>query len=504
MRYFTSTTIRTVRTSICIGFFCTIFLYSQVHAGTLIQVAPNSDLIAYWSFDTNTINWTSNTVNDISSNANNGTAVSMDVSNQVNGKRGQGLHFDGNVESVSLASNPVSPVANANSACAWAKTEDITVAPGAWDQTFLNLYTDVNNGIRIGNVTNSGYFFAAYRVGGVDYGGQTTAVAFTNNTWAHVCYVWNGVSAGITLYINGAAVASSTNTNSPGAASVIGARNNDGDATWYGTVDDLRIFSRALTASEIRQIYMSGALVLAKRPTMVATVAATSRYAVTSNLVGHWTFDGNKTNWATNQVTDSSGQGNTGTMSGMSTSTSPVMGKIGQALFFDGSNDYVNAGSASSLDDISQQGGGGMTISLWVKPTSLNTLITKGGSSSGFWRLVTASGNKLQFEKHGSVNMVARTEANAYVDNAWNHIVVFTDYGASGIASNVLFYVNGVLKSHDLDTNGFNIGTDQNHNLTIGAYADASQASNAVFDDVRLYNRQLSAQEIRQLYLLGK
>ena len=43
-----------------------------------------------------------------------------------------------------------------------------------------------------------------------------------------------------------------------------------------------------------------------------------------------------------------------------------LSGRIGQALGTDGSNDYVNAGSAASLDNIQAQGGGGMTVSLWL------------------------------------------------------------------------------------------------------------------------------------------
>src|SRR3989344_7600965 len=53
-----------------------------------------------------------------------------------------------------------------------------------------------------------------------------------------------------------------------------------------------------------------------------------------SGLVGYWTFDGKDTNWGTNTTNDMSGQGNTGTLTNMSTTTSPVVGKIGQGLFF--------------------------------------------------------------------------------------------------------------------------------------------------------------------------
>jgi hypothetical protein len=77
---------------------------------------------------------------------------------------------------------------------------------------------------------------------------------------------------------------------------------------------------------------------------------------------GYWTFDGQNTHWNTNTTEDLSGQGNTGTLVSMSTTSSPTRGKIGQALNFNGSTDYVNnttfiwPGNSTST-----------TISLWVK-----------------------------------------------------------------------------------------------------------------------------------------
>src|SRR5690348_11601333 len=58
-----------------------------------------------------------------------------------------------------------------------------------------------------------------------------------------------------------------------------------------------------------------------------------------SGLVGWWTLDGKN---LLQNVTDSSGQGNNGRLLGItSTSSVTVQGKIGQALSFDASTDYV-------------------------------------------------------------------------------------------------------------------------------------------------------------------
>src|SRR3990167_6889266 len=68
-----------------------------------------------------------------------------------------------------------------------------------------------------------------------------------------------------------------------------------------------------------------------------------------SGLVGHWTFDGKDLN--TGAAMDASGQGNHGALVNMSTSTSRVPGKFGQALKFDGVDDRVSI--ANPISDLS-------------------------------------------------------------------------------------------------------------------------------------------------------
>jgi hypothetical protein len=132
-----------------------------VHASVLIESSPVSGLAAYWTFDAKSIDWGSNLVTDVSGNGNTGTLVSMTAAgNQVAGKRAQGVYLDGNVDSVSLASNPITTVSNPSSVCAWANTNNISASSGGYNQTILNLYTNNNNGIHMGNIVTSGKFFA--------------------------------------------------------------------------------------------------------------------------------------------------------------------------------------------------------------------------------------------------------------------------------------------------------------------------------------------------------
>lgn len=470
-----------------------ISIHKTLFASVIITPIPSMGLSAYWSFDSRTLNWASNTIADISGNSNNGTLVNMDENtNQVAGKKGQALFFDGNFDSVSLSSNPISTVANPSTICAWVNTSDINSAPGAWDQTFLNLYTDSNNGIRMGSLTGSGAFFASYRVGGTYYGAHTTTEVFLNNIWSHVCYVWDG--NGISLYANSVSLATTTNNNSMGNVNTIGARNDQGDGTWSGTIDDLRIYNRALSATEIRQIYQSGAFVLnSLQGNKTVTLASTPVNFLTNGLVGYWSFDGSKTNWATGQVTDSSGGGNTGSMISMSTTTSPAQGKMGQALSFDGDNDHIvvpDPGS-SSLDITDD-----MTISTWIKRSSTSgryEIILNKDPSNQIYALFLHPNDTLIFYTTlgGSVNGPTFSDTES-----WHHLVV-TKNGTT-----VTFYLDAVSSGGGTQSSASVATNDAN--LVIGASSFGDEEIHAQLDDLRIYNRALSVAEVKKLYLLGR
>lgn len=460
---------------------------SATHASIIVQPIPTVGLTAHWTFDSGTVNWAGNTVSDVSGNSNTGTLMFMDVgTNQVAGKRAQALYFDGILDYVSLAANPLSNLSGANSMCAWVKDNDISQAPAGWNQTFLNLFTNVSNGLSIGSVANSGVLFASYRSGGTYYGAKSTGSVFVSGTWVHVCYVWNG--AGIDLYANGAAIASTTNSDTIGGVNTIGARNDVGDGAWLGSVDDMRIYSRALSAAEVKLIYQSGALVFKSLPNKTVVLQKTTQNFLNDGLVGYWSFDGGKTNWAANTTQDSSVSGNTGTMTNMSTTSTPVMGRMGQALDFDGVNDRV---------DIPTEliGTGAVTVSAWVHPR------TSGGSDAGNilsnrrFKVTVDSTPFRFFSSNGTGNTGSAVVPALF--SAWTHVVVTRS--AAGLIN---FYVNGA-QSGTADQDG---GTPQAGvaNLNIGNTTLNESPFDGPIDEVRIYNRILSLSEIKQLYSQGR
>lgn len=215
-------------------------------------------------------------------------------------------------------------------------------------------------------------------------------------------------------------------------------------------------------------------------------------------------------------MVDRSGNGNTATLENMSTTTSPIPGRVGQALRFDGINDAVNAGSGSSLDDIQLQGGGGMTVSFWIRPASnaTKTIINKAGAANGNgnWTLSKSSASnpaRVSFSKEGTVD--ANKNYNSLLTvGIWQHIVM-TWNGSMTLSTGVSMYRNGVLQVQPSATDGSGANSDAAGILCIGntqtsivipTCASGSYGDEDL-DDVRLYNRILSTSEIQQLYSIG-
>lgn len=209
-----------------------------------------------------------------------------------------------------------------------------------------------------------------------------------------------------------------------------------------------------------------------------------------SSLVAHYTFDDGT-------ATDSSGQGNNGTLVNGPTT---VVGQIGQALLFDGSDDYINAGSASSLNITSNQ----ITMSAWIywkgHGAESNDGILAKNASGGGYRLLVSSSNKLLMQLSGTGS--SQVSSNTTIStNSWIHVVGLYD------GANLQLYINGI-KDSNVTARTANILTAVAE-LWIGHGDDQAYPAsyrypfNGYLDDVRIYNRALFASEISELYQYG-
>ena len=187
-------------------------------------------------------------------------------------------------------------------------------------------------------------------------------------------------------------------------------------------------------------------------------------------------------------VSDSSGQGNQGTLSGATWTTS---GKYGAALTFDGVNDWVTVADSPSLHLST-----GITMSAWVFPTALN-----GGTTNG-WRVIAmkeaSPTGSYEFYANGDTSVprgyISVGGVDSFVSgtgqltlNVWTHMA-FTFDGAT-----LRLYVNGVQVGTTAKVGTALAGTGP---LRIGGDQPFSEFFAGRIDELRIYDRALSVTEI--------
>jgi len=260
-----------------------------------------------------------------------------------------------------------------------------------------------------------------------------------------------------------------------------------------GLIDDVRMYTRALSAHEVLQLYNTGA---------TAHVNVSPVNTLTDGLVGYWTFDGKD---IVTNIADRSGQGNTGFLQNQ-TPTTTVPGKIGQALNFDGSDDYVGIDSSGVTVTSAA------TFTAWVKPldntcggglplfgdingeTGSNsqyfTLDNNGGATDGIEMWLEIDGVRAQFKYE---------LASGFFDlNRWYH-VAYTYDGAQEV-----IYLDGQLGNSQNNSGAIGSNTETNVKLGNWSAGGPSWFCNQLIDEARIYNRALSAHAIKQLYNMGR
>ena len=218
-----------------------------------------------------------------------------------------------------------------------------------------------------------------------------------------------------------------------------------------------------------------------------------------NGLVAYYPFNGN--------ANDESGNGNNGTVNG-ATLTTDRFGNSGKAYSFDGVNDYI-----ASISNNLPLGNNARTISLWFynDSTSSNSIETGCFISYGeintspncgklFDVFLVYGNNGCYINTHNYGNYIS----NVFMANKWNNVIIKYD----GISlSNLNIFVNG----QRMTDNFFNYcGLTQlnttSTELLIGKSYNSYDSPhhypfNGKIDDIRIYNRALTQEEIS--YLAG-
>ena len=211
-----------------------------------------------------------------------------------------------------------------------------------------------------------------------------------------------------------------------------------------------------------------------------------------SNFKGVWHLKEDPSGTAPQEL-DSTMNDNNGTSNGSMTSDDLVEGQVGRALDLDGSDDYIDCGNNVSLDitDV-------ITIEIWVKKvdTDFKVVLSKsvGGDSHCTYNVGFLSDNKMFFSYNDGNNWIGYHSKCIIPTNKWTYVVWVIDTSTG----NIIFYANGAFA--DI-VGGLPSSLPSTQNVvTIGGSKYSSEHFNGIIDEVYIYNRALSASEIKAGY----
>lgn len=446
----------------------------------------NEGLVGYWTMD----NVSGSDL--IADKGNNGIIYGA---TQVNGKLDKALSFDGVDDYVNVTyPSELSDLPESDfSISCWMNLGSLP--GGSTFKRILDLTNTVSpfNSVQFtGTNANNTLQIGVYRNGSQNvriYRASTQNGAMPIGRWVYVVGTWNASTNTPKLYIDTELqIGTGNGSPTPVVANsfTLGARSDLNAATFTDVdIDEVMIYNRALSETEIQKIYNNG---LGKYKPLNNNLINV-RKLDSNSLVGYWTMD--EINGTT--LIDKMGVNN-GTIYG----ATQVDGKIGKALSFDGVDDYVDCGNNVA-------GNSNMTISFWINPSAIKAggLIYKTTDYSAsredyhiFW-WTGNQGIQVGFSDGSSVIYNNLGGSGIIILNQWQLINIVKT------GTKVDVYRNGVFSAsaNNYQVNVQNTATP----LIIGRESvGTKRAFSGLIDEVMIFNRALSQDEISYLYNSGK
>lgn len=331
----------------------------------------------------------------------------------------------------------------------------------------------------------------------------TVSATINDGNWHFLAGTYDGTT--ISIYVDGRldnskmTTVGALQTTARGTALVVGQESTKtGVATMVGSVDDVRVFNRALTSSETKDLWGFKYKLLSRSSSAYDDMIAFPEfYGYPGASVT--TYDGvsiprslyldMETKKATinsvDYLEDLSGNGNHGKVTG----TTSVAGKLGNARDFNSASDMITVTASPSL-----RCSVAFTVSAWINPDTLP-------ASAGYgivgkldftqsWRIWLRPDGKIEFDaKSDSVGNLFSTTALT-TGGGWYHVVGTFD----GVTATL--YVNGVSEA---SASTADWGNTANVNIGIGK-TDSTLSFDGQIDEVQIVPRALTSAEISSLY----
>lgn len=219
---------------------------------------------------------------------------------------------------------------------------------------------------------------------------------------------------------------------------------------------------------------------------------------LTDGLVGYWKLD--ETTGTT--IYDSAGP-NDGTVNQIDPASDSVAGKVGTALYFDGVNDYIDTTNGGELDVVNN---GDWSVFAWINPLqggnpSQDNMVIQHLDGGGTGRNIInidedgndCTGNNVFYSRLGNDDKCSDYEVQ--FNGGWIHVgFTVTEAGAS---DEIDWYINGEFTRQRLT----NSETNDGGGFRFGASKGVTEDYEGDIDEVRIYDRVLTASEIATLAL---
>jgi hypothetical protein len=467
-------------------------MITQLISAQVPYYVPSNGLVGYWPFNGN--------ANDASGNNLNGTVTGATLTaNRFGIANGAYLFNPNTVSKISIQTQAVTGTGLQNnfSILMWVKPNrninmlgQSTSCPGTaainlvnqnqnWALAPAESGTNLGTGISIGN---NGVIVGEH---GTNILVNRVSSAF--NKTGFVCVVLTYSNNTVNVYVDGVLANTVSNycVNAiKGLPSLLELGTTLYSPNFSGVIDDLGVWNRALSQQEITSInsgvYYSD------------TCNAVSG-SITNGLVGYWPFCGN--------ANDDSGNGNNGTVNG-ATLTTDRFGNLNSAYSFDGVNDFIDINDDASLRPSK------ISISVWYKTTNpdpFRCLVSKTNYTDATNEQYFFDLNDVGIKINSSCNpnqgwsYFRPNNAQMLVQNSWNHLVFVWDGVSHKVYKNGQILV-GVNWGGSAGLTGF-IDNCTGGKLQFGRWWQTDPKwFDGLIDDIGIWNRALTQQEITQLY----
>jgi hypothetical protein len=397
------------------------------------------------------------------------------------GKVGQAFDLDGASADVYIPASPTLQFSTQFTIEAWVRPNDV-----ATNRQIL-LLADPFEGFCLLEASTNGS--VRLYVGG-DSGGPTQTSDSLNSpagllsvgTWAHVAGSFH--NGQLLLFVNGITVAAKLSRLfsifALPPAGYIGGVTGSGHQRFFGSIDELSVYNRALGEAEIRAIYAAG------DSGKCAPPCASSP----AGLVSWWP--------GASTANDIAGANNGALQNGVAFAT----GQVGQAFSFDGVDDFVSVANTASMDF----GVSDFSIDLWFKLNALASDQAFFHKSVGnvpgdqTYLLEFDTPNSLRFLVRGtSANQNDLTVPTSLAAGRWYHLAAVREGNTSSL------YVNAALIGRQ--TAGASVDTGSGGTAAMGKLAPNGTGVNrflrGYLDEVDLFNRALAQSEVQAIYNAG-